>query len=297
MFKKPHIIINPAAGREEPILSLLNNAFREKKIHWDVSITQGKNDATTLTTKALTKGADIIFSYGGDGTVMEVARALQNTNIPLAILPGGTANVMAKGLGIPTSTKEALDLFLSAKCRVRHMDMGMCNNEPFIVRITMGHFAHMTADTTRKLKDQFGQLAYGMSAVKHLGKIGSTVFNMHLDGKAIVETGSTLIITNTGNIGIPGVSILPTVSVNDGFFDIILFKDTNLTTLASAATSMFLKQKNNDQITYWRAKKISVSCKTKQAVNIDDEVMPLKNLTVSVVPKAVRVVVPIGSII
>ena len=61
--------------------------------------------------------------------------------------------------------------------------------------------------------------------------------------------------------------------------------------------SMLLKQKNNDQITYWRAKKISVSCKTKQAVNIDDEVIPLKKLMVSVLPKAVRVVVPIGSII
>jgi diacylglycerol kinase family enzyme len=66
MFKKPHIIINPAAGREEPILSLLNNAFREKKIHWDVSITQGKNDATTLTTKAHLKPVRVGWSPNAD---------------------------------------------------------------------------------------------------------------------------------------------------------------------------------------------------------------------------------------
>lgn len=109
-FKKIHIIINPASGQDEPILSYLNTAFRDSGIEWDVSITKQDNDATKFAHQWLGK-VDVIGIYGGDGSIAEVAQVLRGKNTPLAIIPGGTANVMAKELGIPLNTSEAMGDF------------------------------------------------------------------------------------------------------------------------------------------------------------------------------------------
>ena len=70
---KVHVIVNPAPSRRIPLLAILNQAFRDAGIYWDISITHGTGDGATLARKAVGSGAEIVAVYGGDGTVMEVA--------------------------------------------------------------------------------------------------------------------------------------------------------------------------------------------------------------------------------
>ena len=101
MAKKIHVIINPASGQPQPILNRLNDVFHPAGVHWDISITQQGGDATRFARQAIADGADVVAVYGGDGTVMEVAQAVMGGDVPMAILPGGTANLMSVEMGIP----------------------------------------------------------------------------------------------------------------------------------------------------------------------------------------------------
>jgi diacylglycerol kinase (ATP) len=109
-IKTIHIVINPASGRTEPILSIVNAAMKEAGIHWDVSITKEKGDGLKLAKAAVKQGPDIVGVYGGDGTTMEVISGLMGSEMPLTILPGGSANVLANELNIPMDLKEACKL-------------------------------------------------------------------------------------------------------------------------------------------------------------------------------------------
>ena len=106
-YKRIHVVINPAAGHDEPILNVLNSVFRPAGVKWDVSITQDSGDATRLTKEAVALGVDLVAGYGGDGTQMEVANGLLDSGIPQAILPGGTGNAMAHDLKVPLNLKTA----------------------------------------------------------------------------------------------------------------------------------------------------------------------------------------------
>ena len=89
-YKKVHVIINPAAGHDEPILNVLNHVFHPAGVEWDNSLTHQSGDATRLAAEAAASGVDLVAAYGGDGTQMEVANGLMGTGVPQAILPGGT---------------------------------------------------------------------------------------------------------------------------------------------------------------------------------------------------------------
>src|SRR5512134_1855301 len=103
-----HVIINPGSGQPKPILHTLNAVFRPRDIEWDISLTRKSGDAERFARQAAENGADIVAAYGGDGTVMEVARGLMGLETPLAIFPGGTANLMAVELGIPKDLAKAV---------------------------------------------------------------------------------------------------------------------------------------------------------------------------------------------
>src|SRR5450432_3256127 len=141
-MKKIHIIINPAAGADEPILSYLNRVFNGTDIVWDISVTHKEGEVFTVAKQLIGK-VDLIAVYGGDGSVMEAARALHMSDMTLAIIPGGTANVMAKELDIPLDSIEAIRLLTCEDHIVKKIDMGLVNGYPFLIRVNLGVLSDM----------------------------------------------------------------------------------------------------------------------------------------------------------
>ncbi len=90
MARRIHVVINPGSGKPTPVLHTLNTVFRRRDIEWEISLTQKSGDAERFARQAAESGVDIMAAYGGDGTVMEVARGLMGLETPLAIFPGGT---------------------------------------------------------------------------------------------------------------------------------------------------------------------------------------------------------------
>ncbi|HET9906853.1 MAG TPA: diacylglycerol kinase family protein, partial [Anaerolineales bacterium] len=195
--KKLQVIINPAAGVGRPILQSLNNGFKDSGIEWDVSITHKAGDAERLAKKALEEGADMVGVHGGDGSVMEVASALRGTNIPLAIFPGGTANVMSVELAIPsTDLDEAIDFIAKGNYTTRLIDMGRVNDRLFLLRVGIGLEADMMKSADQEVKNRFGMLAYAFSALNEMRNLTPTLYRVRVDGELHEIEGVSCMIAN-----------------------------------------------------------------------------------------------------
>ncbi len=292
MLKNIHIIINPASGQDEPILSMINKTFEGSGIEWDVSVTKEAGDAFAFAEKALEKNFDAVGIYGGDGSVVEVAEALFRHTTPLAIIPGGTANVMAKELKIPVETTAALEMIKTGACEPKAIDMARANDTLFMVRINAGFVADMVTQTDRDLKDKLGQLAYGVTAVKHIAQSEPVRYDLTIDGEPVSAEGVALVIANSGNIGFTGLSYVPDIDVSDGLLDVIVIKRADVASIVALAGSALLQKKPENEIEQWKAKKLSVTIPEQQSVMIDDSEIQTKDLSAEILPAAIRILVP-----
>jgi diacylglycerol kinase (ATP) len=292
-FKHIHFIINPASGKEEPILSYINQVFDNSDINWDVTVTKRGISAGDIARTLIGK-TDLIAVYGGDGCVTEVASALYDTAMPMAIIPGGTANVMAKELAIPIDTKEAIQLLISEQVFFKTIDMGLMNDHPFLLRVNLGIMADMILETDRDLKDNIGQLAYGVTAIKTIANAEPIKYQLEIDGKYIEESGVSLTVTNSGNMGIGDFALQPGISITDGLLDVILLKDTNLVSLLKVAGSTLL-QNETDAIRHWSCKQVTITTEQEQHFICDDYEKTARVLNIKVAPAAIRILVPLNS--
>ena len=289
-FDRIHFILNPSSGQEEPILSYINSAFEDSKIKWEVSVTKESGDAGRLARELVNK-TDLIAVYGGDGSVAEVSEALIGTNKPMAIIAGGTANVMAKELGLPISSVEALQLLKDGNVKIEEIDSGEVNGTPFILRVNFGILADMILDTNRELKNSLGQLAYGITTLQTVAKAEPSIYEMIIDGERFVENGVALTVTNSGSIGISDYAFLPGISITDGLLDVILLQDTDIATLFKVAGSTLLKSDSN-VLKHWKCKEIKIQMQKEVNLLCDDWKKTLRDIEIKVRPKSLLVVVP-----
>ena len=290
-FKNIHIIINPKSGQYEPIVAYLNDSFQGSDIEWKISIMKGESDAETFAQQWLGK-VDVIAVYGGDGSISEVAKVLKGSNTPLAIIPGGTANVISKELGIPQNSIEAIELLKSFNTKCIHMDMGLANDNLFMIRLNVGIMADMVMDASCEMKNAVGRLAYGIAGIQSAIKTEPVKFRMKIDGLEILEEGVALTVTNCGNIGIEDYSFLPDISINDGFFDVILLNHADLMSILRITGTTLLKTES-EVLKHWKCKEFEISFDTPQKFILDDFAMEAKNFHIEVIPNALKVIVPL----
>jgi YegS/Rv2252/BmrU family lipid kinase len=289
--ERVHVIANPASGQPEPVLNTINSIFHPAGIDWDISITQKSGDAYRFAQEAAASGVDVVASYGGDGTVMEVASGLIGTNTPLAILPGGTANVVSVELGIPQNLLEACQLVTNKTNRVRAIDVGVSEGKYFLHRIGLGMAAEKVKGATRELKDRFGVLAYTVAGLNVLKDPPMAHYRFTLDGKMIEANGISCIVANSGNMGVQGFSVAKNVSISDGLLDVLLVRDRGLVSVASSAASIAELTLNTDALHHWQARNIIIDADPPQSTQGDGEVWGETPIHISVLPQAVNVIV------
>ncbi|MEJ7558657.1 MAG: diacylglycerol kinase family protein [Pedobacter sp.] len=283
-------IINPASGKQEPILSLINTAMEQFDNHWEVEVTTRNRSASEIAAALIGK-TDVVIVYGGDGTVTEVAAVLQGTDMLMGILPGGTANVMAKELGIPLDSTQALNILKEGAYQCRDIDMGLVNGTPFLLRVNLGIMADMVLDANRELKEKVGQLAYGITAMKTVANADPINYRMVIDGDVIEQSGVSLTVTNSGNIGIGDYALQPDISISDGFLDVLLMKDTSLLSMFKIASSTLL-QTETEALLHYKCREVIIMTDQQQRFICDDHEEQGSELKISVLPSAIKILTP-----
>jgi YegS/Rv2252/BmrU family lipid kinase len=289
-----HIIINPGSGKEKSILPVINTFMQAAGIRWEASITHKAGDAIRLTRTASRNKLDAIAVYGGDGTVTEVVNGLVGTEIPLIILPGGSANVIANELGIPWNLKEACALISQNPLRTRNIDVGQLNNRYFIAGISIGFGADLIKGAKREAKSKFGILAYFFSLFTAMQKLKLTIYHLKVDGVSHEVSGITCIVANAGNLGFTKVSLDKHIDICDGLLDIVIVRKADLKLLKLIAITLIKRRRpdNFELVKHLQGKEISISSNHKQIIQCDGEILENLPLHIKIVPGAIRVLIP-----
>jgi len=290
-YKRVHVIINPAAGQDEPILNVLNDVFYPAGVEWDISITHKFGDATRLAREAVASSVDLVAAYGGDGTQMEVANGLLGSGIPLAILPGGTGNAMAHELNIPINLGQAAELIVRSPER-RAVDLARMGDNVFMLRAYAGLSSEKAA--SREEKDKYGQLAYVQAALKFLSEVPPTHYHATIDGEVIEGEALIVFILNAGTIGgVLGIDLpkVGDVNISDGHLDIYAVTK-GVQPVRAVSHHIFHHGESQAGVYHWRGKEISLHADPHQEVWIDGELGGQTPFTVTAIPKSLEVVVP-----
>ena len=289
-----HIIINPAAGEEEAILPFINVSMKKAGIMWDAFITHQAGDGIKFAKAAVKEGVDALAVYGGDGTLMEAISGLIGSEIPLIILPGGSANVVATELSIPKDFKEVCTLLGQDQLETKTIDVGQFDTRYFITGISLGFGADIVKGANRETKNKFGIFAYFLSAVAALKNTKKVVYHLKIDGLEHKIRGLTCIISNTGNLGFSNISYDKHIDMSDGFLDVIVLRKVNFSLLKHIVVTLLRRERphNLKLVQHWQGKDISISSTPRQTVQCDGEVLNDAVLHIKVIPGAIKVLIP-----
>jgi len=167
--------------------------------------------------RAAARGVDVLFVWGGDGTVQRCIDAVAGTDTAVAILPAGTANLLAMNLQIPDDITEAVRIGLHGDRR--RMDTGSMNGEHFTVMAGAGFDARMISEADRGLKDRLGRAAYLYTGMRNLGarRMKATV---EVDGERFFKGRvSCVLAANVGTI-LGGIEAFPDARPDDGLLEL-----------------------------------------------------------------------------
>jgi diacylglycerol kinase (ATP) len=290
--KRVMAIVNPAAGQDQPILKTLNAIFQKNSVDWDISITKVAGDAQRLAQEAVRAGVDLVVVNGGDGTVMECASGLIGSNVPMVILPGGTANVMARELGLPFDLREALTLSVNPETVIHSVDMGQVGEHYFLLRAGMGFEAAMVEGADRELKDRLGLLAYGLSALQALADPTVARYRLRMDDIEVQSEGLACIIANSGNLGARGMVMSSKIDISDGLLDVLVVTKADLPSLVALAASVVGGGEEPPALQHWQVREVTVEADPPQTVQVDGEILAKTPVSFKVIPGAVKILVP-----
>jgi YegS/Rv2252/BmrU family lipid kinase len=203
------LIVNPNAGggRRIPQLDEARRIFRDAGIETDLQETTGPWDATTLARRAVEQSRELAIVCGGDGTVNEAVNGLACSNVPLAVLPAGTANVLAKELSLPWNLPRAAEHIVRG--RFRRIALGLAtpeksSGEPryFLSVAGAGADGALVAAVRPEIKLKAGILAYWQEGLRQLSRYDFPVFRTMLAGDSSVDA-TLVIVGRTKNYGGP----------------------------------------------------------------------------------------------
>ena len=287
-YSKIHVIINPAAGKDEPILNTLNDVFNQYNVDWELSMTRKFGDATQMARAAVASGIDLVAGYGGDGTQMEVANGVMGSDTPMAILPGGTGNAMAFELKIPRNLRQAAELICQSSNRHK-IDLGRIGDHLFMLRTYTGPQKEEVA--SRADKDKLGVLAYPMASLRVFKNLTKVHYRLTLDGQEVEDEGVMCYIFNAGAWGGVELPEAATISASDGLLDVLILNKSAKSVRAFASYELNIGP-SRTHAHHWQAREIRVESDSSQAVWIDGEEHGQTPFTATVVPQAISIVVP-----
>ncbi len=185
-----------------------------------------------VTRDALATGASVVLAAGGDGTVRAVAEALRDTSTPIALLPTGTGNLLARNLDLNLANLDvSVETAFSGADRVIDLGIakitrpgGAIEEHVFLVMAGLGLDAQMIARTDAKLKKAVGWLAYVDAGMRALPDLKPVRLRYRLDGSpARALSAHTLIIGNCGSLP-GGILLIPDAEPDDGILDVVALK-------------------------------------------------------------------------
>ena len=231
--KRMLIIVNPYATTVSDRLRNLVVYALQGRFDVEAVSTEAQNHATEIGREARDGGYDVVVAFGGDGTLNEVANGLAGTDLPVAILPGGSTNVVCRTLGIPNDVVDATEHLLSLldDWRPRKIDLGKVDERHFVFACGVGIDATVVrrVDEHPKLKSKAGPYYYswaGISGFYRKYLLNSVRVRVETDAGDPVE-GVTAIVQNSDPLtyfASRPIRVCEGIAIDDGTLSIGVLK-------------------------------------------------------------------------
>lgn len=239
--------------------------------------------------RAVHDECDVVFVCGGDGTVMAAVTALAGCEMPLAILPAGTGNLLARNLDLPLNDEEeALRIGISG--RTKEIDVAAVEDRKFAVMAGLGFDAAIMRDAPEGLKKKVGWPAYVVSAGKHLRGRGIRVTLTVDDGAPMHRRVRTVVVGNVGKLQ-GNIPLLPDAEPDDGYLDVVVIAPRNVIDWMRVTGRVVRRAHVPDRrMERFRAKHVLIEASRSQPRQLDGDVIEDgRTMDIRIEPKALKV--------
>ena len=298
------LITNPRSGRGG--LDLTEALHVLDAQGWEVVVRQKLygGHATQLAREAERDGYDVVVDCGGDGTLSEIVDGVVGTGIAVGTLPGGTANLWAREMGISKNLRVAARQLVSAERRrvdVGELEINGHHCQHFLLMAGLGLDGAVMAHVSKPLKNRIGPLAVGVAAIEALPAFHTTEVQMEIDGVRWEGNVAQIIVGNTRRYG-GFTRITPGAYVDDGLLDLCLItKGSPISTVRQLSSLLLRQRPSSTTAELYRAASITVYAPHPLPLEVDGGVVELekegkkdKGITFafSIVTQGVCVLVP-----
>ena len=294
------VIANPTSGPWSTRAELATVVSYLEERGWGpaLHITEAAGEATALARRAQDERMDAVFVAGGDGTINEVVNGLVGSEVAVGVLPAGTGNEWAKGLGLPRRSPIVWQpLVQSVKAllagSVRRIDIGCANGRYFLQWCGIGLDAEVTyaVEPRTRVQRRLGAVGYVAKGLGVAATLAGTRTRITIDGERIYRRCVLVVISNSPNYG--GVRMSMGARVDDGLLDVDVFAGNgfaaSMRTFFSVVTGLHV---HDPRHTVYRGRTIHVETDKPMAVHVDSEPFSWTPLECEVLPRSLSMMVP-----
>jgi diacylglycerol kinase (ATP) len=286
--RKALFIINPVSGgkKKDQVPELIQKNLDVSLFEPTIVFTNSAMHASELALEAVGQ-YDYVVAVGGDGTVNEIASSIVGTDTALGIIPFGSGNGLARFLGIPMDTAEAIKTLNKEK--VELIDSGKLNGQYFFNMAGMGFDAHISEVFSHDKTRGFG--AYIRSAFHEIANYKSEIYHLEIDGVPYEREAFMLSFANSSQYG-NNAHVSPNALVQDGLIDVCIIKPFPLYRFIEMGLRMFFKASEGSKyVQIIRAKHIMVRRTKGGPVHLDGEPQILgADAEINVMPRSLKII-------
>ncbi len=295
-MREATLISNPKTGRyasrRRPVQELVTR-LEALGVKVDLKLTGGPGDAADIAARAARNGTADVIVAGGDGTINEAIQGLAGTDARLAIIPRGTANVLARELGLPLNDEQAIAV--AARGKSRKIYLGLAIDETtnatrhFVLMAGIGLDASVVRRVQPSLKKRIGKGAFWISGLSHLATWNPHPFTLEINDQTYTATFAA--IGNGAKYG-GDLAITPGARLDEGEFEVCIIKTTSrlryLQLLSYAIRNGMPRDK--PEVTFVNA--VRVNARGDAPVQVDGELLGHLPMRFEIAPHSLQVIVP-----
>jgi YegS/Rv2252/BmrU family lipid kinase len=284
------LIVNPSAGRGRAarLLPRVEQALRARGLGFRVERTDSLAHARELARGALAAN-EVAAAMGGDGLLGAVAGELRGSSGLLGVLPGGRGNDFARKLGIGSDPERACDVLAAG--RRRRVDVADAGGRTYLGIASAG-FDSDVQELANATQLPLGRLVYVYATLRALHGWRHARWQVVVDGKAQAFEGYSVAVANSGVFG-GGMYLVPDASLDDGMLDVVLTRAAGKWSYLAGVPKVFRgTHTGNPDLTFLRGREISFQADRPFAAYADGDPIADLPVTITVVPRALEVLVP-----
>ncbi len=288
-YQSALVIANPIAGRglAATVAREMAEGLKRADIRTELYVTRERGDGRARL-RCQVEPLDLVVSVGGDGTLREALDGLLDPETPVAVVPVGTANVLALDFELPRDVDRALETILARK--TKRIDVARVNGRLSFLVVGVGFDGHAVHDVERTRRGPITKWNYVGAVLRTLRTYKVPKLTVTLDGEELEQTYGWVLVSNIEHYG--GVFRLGrTNSKADGRFDVFLFREASLPHLLAAAARGLTGDLGS--VAEVRAcRRVKIESDEPVPVQVDGEASGTTPIEFEIAPRQYRILVP-----